>query len=1036
MWLSDTSVRRPVLAAVVSLLIIVFGVISFTNLPLREYPDIDPPIISITTDYRGASANVVETRITELIEDRIAGIEGIKAVTSRSEDGRSRISVEFNINRDVDNAANDIRDRVSRMIDELPDEAEAPDIRKTDADEQVIMWLNLVGEGMSIMEITDYAKRYLEDRFSSLDGVARARIGGAQEQAMRIWLDRSRLAAFDLTVTDIERSLRSENLELPAGIIESEKRDFTVRLLRSYRNAEDFRNLVLRRGVDGYLVRLGDVARVEIAAIEKRSVLRGNGVPMVGIGIVKRSKANTLEVARLAKEEMRRVNAVLPPNMEIKQSFDTSVFIDNAIDEVFKTLFIAVMLVVLVIYLFLGSMRAMLVPAVTVPVSLIGTFIILYAFGYSINLLTLLGLVLAIGLVVDDAIVVIENIHRRIEMGEPKLVAAFRGTRQVSFAVIATTAVLLAVFVPITFLKGDVGRLFSEFAITVSAAVVFSSFVALTLSPMLASKLLQKKTEESFFARFLNRGFGGLQRRYLGGLQAALRHPLLTLMTLMLMLVAAVSLFREVPGEYAPREDRGAFYISIRGPEGASYDYIREHVDEIERRLMPFAESGEFQRLLLRIPAGFGNSSTFSDARGIVVLSHWNTGRKPIWYYMREVKRLTADIPGVMVSVMVRQAFGGAQAKPVQFVLGGPSYEELADWRDIIMEKAAENPGLVGLDHDYFETKPQIGITINRDRAGTLGVSVESINRTLETLMGSRRVTTFIDRGKEYDVILESEKRLKQSPSDIRNTYVRSERSGQLIPLSNLVNIHEFADSKVLNRYNRQRAITLDANIGEGYSLGEALTYLENVVRSELPPGATIDYKGPSLDFKESGSSMYLFFGLALVVAFLVLAGQFESFVHPLIIMLTVPLAMTGALLALWLTGQSLNIYSQIGLIILIGLSAKNGILIVEFINQLRDEGADFDVAILEASGKRLRPIIMTGLTTAMGALPLILSFGAGAETRLVIGTVILAGVVVATVFTLFMVPVMYRLWAKNTGSPRQVGRKLEAQLNEYREKV
>ena len=1036
MWLSDTSVRRPVLAAVVSLLIIVFGIISFSNLPLREYPDIDPPIISITTDYRGASASVVETRITELIEDRIAGIEGIKSVTSSSEDGRSRISVEFNINRDVDNAANDIRDRVSRMIDELPDEAEAPDIRKTDADEQVIMWLNLVGEGMSIMEITDYAKRYLEDRFSSLDGVARAQIGGAQEQAMRIWLDRNRLAAFDLTVTDVERALRSENIELPAGIIESQQRDFTVRLLRSYRNTEDFRSLVLKRGAEGHLVRLGDVARVEIAAIEKRSVLRGNGVPMVGIGIVKRSKANTLEVARLAKEEMRRVNEVLPANMEIKQSFDTSVFIDNAIDEVFKTLFIAVLLVVLVIYLFLGSLRAMLVPAVTVPVSLIGTFIVLYAFGYSINLLTLLGLVLAIGLVVDDAIVVIENVHRRIELGEPKLVAAFRGTRQVGFAVIATTAVLLAVFVPITFLTGDLGRLFSEFAITVSAAVVFSSFVALTLSPMLASKLLRKKEDSGFFARFMDRGFDSMRRRYLQGLGLSLRHPLLTMLLLLLTLVASALLFREVPAEFAPKEDRGAFYISIRGPEGASYNYIREHVDEIERRLLPFAESGEFQRLLLRIPAGFGTSSTFSDARGIVVLSHWNTGRKPIWYYMNEVKRLTADIPGVFISVMVRQAFGGAQAKPVQFVLGGPSYDELADWRDILMAKAAENRGLVGLDHDYFETKPQIGVTINRDRAGSLGVSVEAINRTLETLMGSRRVTTFIDRGKEYDVILESEKSLKQSPADIRNAYVRSEQSGKLIPLANLVTIQEFADSKVLNRYNRQRAITLDSNLAEGYSLGQALSYLEGLVRSELPPGATIDYKGPSLDFKDAGSSMYLFFGLALMVAFLVLAGQFESFVHPLIIMLTVPLAMAGALLALWLTGQSLNIYSQIGLIILIGLAAKNGILIVEFINQLRDEGVAFEEAILDASSKRLRPIIMTGLTTAMGALPLILSYGAGAETRLVIGTVIMAGVVVATLFTLFMVPVMYRLWALNTGSPRQVERRLEAQLHEYREKV
>jgi len=1036
MWLSDTSVRRPVLALVLNLLIVVFGILSFTHLPLREYPDIDPPIVSITTDYPGAAANVVETRITETIEDRIAGIEGIRSITSKSSDGRSDISIRFNISRDIDAAANDIRDRVSRIMDNLPDGADPPDIRKTDADERVIMWLNLTGEGMSTMEISDYAKRYVIDRFSALDGVARARVGGGEEQSLRIWLDRNKLAAFGLTVTDIELALRQENVELPAGILESKKRDFTVRLLRSYRSTDDFRQLVLRQGGDGYLVRLGDVARIEIAAIEKRSTLRGNGIPMVGIGIVKQSKGNTLAVARLAKQEMERVNEVLPPNMRMEQSFDSSVFIDNAIDEVYKTLFIAVLLVVLVIYLFLGNVRAMLVPAVTVPISLIGTFIVLFALGYTINLLTLLALVLAIGLVVDDAIVVIENIHRRIELGEPKLVAAFRGTRQVGFAVIATTAVLVAVFVPITFMEGDTGRLFSEFAVTLTAAVIFSSFAALTVGPMMASKLLDARGESNRFTHAIDSSFIRMRESYLRTLERSLKHPLVAILLVIGMVLVAVLLLRAIPQEYSPKEDRGVFYIMIKGPEGASYQYVREHMDEVERRLMPFTESGEFQRLLMRAPGSFGATANFSDARGIVVLSHWNTGRKPIGYYLDQVKKLTADMPGVRVFSIVRQAFGGGEAKPVQFVLGGPTYDDLAEWRDIMMAKASGNPGLIGLDHDYDETKPQIGLTIRRDRADALGVSVQDINHTLETLMGTRRVTTFIDRGKEYDVVLESEKALKQSPADIENTWVRSGRSGQLIPLSNLVDIREFAGSNTLNRYNRQRAITLEANLADGYSLGEALNYLQGLVRDDLPPGATIDYKGPSQDFIDSGSSMYLVFALALMVVFLVLAGQFESFIHPLIIMLTVPLAITGALAALWLAGMSLNIYSQIGLIILIGIAAKNGILIVEFINQLRDEGVEFHAAILNASGKRLRPIIMTALTTAMGALPLILSSGAGAETRLVIGTVIMSGVVVTTFFTLFIVPVMYRVWSQHTSSPKATGRMLEAQLKEYEEKV
>ncbi len=1035
MLLSDISVKRPVFAAVMSLLLVAFGIVCFDRLPLREYPDIDPPIVSIRTAYQGAAANVVETRITEPIERRISGVEGIRNISSRSEDGQSSITVEFDVERDVDAAANDIRDRVSGILDDLPEEAEPPDIQKADSDDDVIMWLNLQGEGMSILELTDFARRYMEDRFSALDGVARVQIGGARDIAMRVWIDRNKLTARGLTVADIENALRTENVELPAGTIESLNSDFTLRVRRGYQTADDFKALVLSRGEnDQHLIRLGDVADVRIAAEEERGTLRGNGVPMVGIGIVKQSKANTIDVARVAKREMAIVNRTLPSNMRLAQSYDSSVFIESAVKEVYMTLAITVGLVGLVMYAFLGSLRTMIIPFAAVPASLIGACIVIYALGFSMNLLTLLAIILAIGLVVDDAIIVVENAYRRVEMGEPGLLAAFRGTRQVGFAVIATTLVLVAVFLPITLLEGNVGRLFSEFAVTMTAAILFSSFVALTLSPMLCSKLLSRKEKKTWFSRSVDRMFDRLKGGYMYLLGGLLDHVLVGIVIMAAVLGGAVWLFKEIPSEFSPQEDRGVFFSYLRGPEGASYNYISDHLNQFEKRMMPYVETGEFQRMLMRAPGSFGTTASYNDARGIFVLTDW-ANRRPILEYMDLVRELTADIPGVRVSSTVRRAFGGGSQKPVQFVLGGPNYEELLVWRDILLAKMRENTNLVEIDHDYYETKPQIGIDINRDLAADLGVSVSVIGRTLETMMGSRNVTTFIDRGREYDVVLESRKDLKSSPLDITNTFVRSDRTGALVPLSSFVTLREFADARTLNRYNRVRAITFEAGLAEGYALDQALDYLENIVRTELPAGASIDYKGESLELRESSGSIYLVFGLALLVVYLALAGQFESFVHPFIIMLTVPMAVTGALLSLWLTGETLNIYSQIGLIILVGLSAKNGILIVEFINQLRDEGVAYREAILEAAAKRLRPIIMTTVTTIMGAVPLILAAGAGAESRFVIGVVIIGGLSLSILLTIFVVPMMYRVLAAKTGSPNEVSQRLEGQLAEYAHK-
>ena len=764
MILSDLSVKRPVFASVVSLLLIALGVVSFRLIPLREYPDIDPPVVSIDTTYPGAAANVVETRITKLIEDRIAGIEGIRFISSSSSDGRSRISVEFGTGRDIDNAANDIRDRISGLLDDLPDEAEAPSIEKTDSSDDVIIWLSLIGEEKSGLELTDYANRYLVDRLSVLPGVARVRIGGGLEYSMRIWLDRDKLAARGLTVGDVEEALRSENIELPAGGIESRTRQFTARIERGYRNEEDFRRLVVARGDNGYLVRLGDLARVEKAAVEERTLFRGNGKPRVGIGVIKQSTANTIEVAQAAVRATEDISATLPEGMTLTPAFDTSVFIRNAIREVYTTLAVAVGLVVLVIWLFLGNVRAMLIPAVTIPVALVSTFTILLVMGFTINLLTLLALVLAIGLVVDDAIVVLENVTRRIEEGESPLVAAFHGSRQVGFAVVATSVVLIAVFAPIAFLEGDLGRLFSEFALTMAAAVFFSTLVALTLSAMLASKLLSR-TKKNRFSRKIDRDFNRLKGGYRRVLAFNLRHPWITGILFVVLVGLAVFLFRATPREYAPGEDRGAFFVLVNGPEGASFDYITEYMDVVETRMQRYVDEGEIDTLIIRAPRSFGSSiASFNDGIVIAVLSPWEQ-RRSAWDIMADVRADLSDLTGVRAFPVMRQGFGGGISKPVQFVIGGGTYEELTEWRDLLLEKVRENnPGFEGMDSDFKETKPQISISIRHDRAASLGVDVRQVGRTLESMLGGRRVTTFIDEGEEYDVIVEGERESQRTP--------------------------------------------------------------------------------------------------------------------------------------------------------------------------------------------------------------------------------------------------------------------------------
>lgn len=1029
MWLSDTSVRRPVLAMVMNLILIAFGIVAYTRLPVREYPDIEPPIVTVETYYRGASAGVVERRITQRLEDRISQVEAIKNISSVSTDGKSEITVEFNLGRDLDAAANDIREAISPVLPTMPEEVEPPNVGKTELSAEVLMYLNLASDSRSTLELTDYAERYLVDRFSRLPGIARVRINGGTRYALRLWLDREALAARQLTSLDIEEALRRENVDPPAGTVQSLDRQFTVRINRQYRTKEDFEKMVIARGENGYQVRLGEVAKVELGAEESRTIFKGNRVLMVSLGMIRQSRANPLEVAQAVRAEAAEIRKTLPADLSLENSYDISQFIEESIHEVYRTLIIALALVVAIIYLFLGNMRAVLVPIVAVPVSVFATCIVLLALDYSMNTLTLLAFVLAIGLVVDDAIVVLENIHRRIEQGEKPLVASFLGTRQVAFAVIATTLVLLAVFVPVTFMPGDTGRLFAEFSVTLAISVGFSGFVALTLSPMLASKIMRDREKDGFVAVMLKKVFDGVQKIYRWVLGGILQFPATAIPVVLGLTALCWWLLQSIPDEFTPREDRGSFFVTATSPPGTTFANTIQTMDEVNEKVMYLVEEkNEATRVSARAPRSFGSAADFNESICVVTLSPFGTRRNG-FDIMNEVRQRTADVPAAKVSVIMRQGMMRGLNKPMEIVLSGPTFEELAAWRDIILTKAKENTNLIGFDCDYRDTKPQLRVSINQARAADLGVSSANIGRTLETLLGGRRATTFIHAGEEYDVILEGSYGDKRSPLDLNNIFVRSERSKQLIPLANLVTMDEFADSGTLNRYNRMRSITFDAELAADYSLGEAVAYMEQLIKDSLPSSAVVGYKGNALKLKENSGSIGLVFGLAMLIAFLVLAAQFESFVHPFTIMLTVPVAVAGALLGLQVMGLNQSIYSQIGLIMLIGLAAKNGILIVEFINQLRDEGVEFREAILQASEQRLRPIVMTALATVMGAMPLMLGKGAGYETRMVVGVVIVFGVTLATVVTLFLVPMVYALISRHTGSISDVSRRLDSQL-------
>ncbi len=1011
MRLSELSINRPVLAIVFTLVIILFGLIAYTRLPVREYPDIDPPIVSISTFYRGASPNVVETEITDLLEEQISTIPGVKTLTSSSQEQGSVITIEFELGRNVDEAANDVRDRVSRIRGQLPREADDPIIQKVDANAQAIVWLALSSTRHSNLELTDVADRILKDHIQRLPGVGSIIIGGQRRYAMRVWLDAQKMAGLGLTTADIEQAIRRENVEIPAGRVEGEGREFSVRTRGELATPEQFAAIVVKQSGDDF-VKLGDVAQVTLGAADERTAVRYNGQPAVGLGIVKQSKASTLEVADRVIVDLPELSKLLPEGMRLDVAYNSATFIKESIHEVGLTLALAIVLVVLVILLFLKSFRATIIPTFAIPTSIIGAFAIAYFLGFTINILTLLALVLAIGLVVDDAIVVLENVYRHMEMGKSRWRAAFDGSKEIGFAVIATTISLVTVFVPLAFLQGSVGRLFNEFGLTVAVSVLISGFVALTLTPMLCSRILQPlhSGRNTWASRSFDAFFVRLDRVYNSSLEYVIHHRVITLSSVAILVAVGVATLRFLPRELVPTEDRGTAFGIVLAPEGATLAYTDRYMRQIEEVLMNVPER---QGLFTATGLGFGGPGRVTNGFVFFALKPRDERTRSQQEIVQQLFPRLLGIPGVLAFLINPPSLGQGFSAPVQFVLQADTYEELQKGVGIMISKASALGYLVNLDTDLRLNKPQLDVSIDRERAAGLGVSVTDVGTALETYLGGRVVGNFKRGAKQYDVITQLKPTERATPGAIDELYVRGK--GGLVQLATVVKTNETVAPKELNHFNRVRSATVSANLAPGFSLGQALDDFGKIAVADLPNTIKTDLSGQSRDFRDSSSALYFLFLFALVFIFLVLSAQFESFIHPLTILLSVPLAVVGAFVSLLVFKQSLNIYSQIGLIMLIGLVTKNSILIVEYANQLRHQGKQVVDAVCTAASIRLRPILMTSFATIFGVLPIAIGLGAGAESRRPLGIAVVGGMIFSTFLTLLVVPVVYTLLARLT---------------------
>ncbi len=1018
MQLPEICIRRPVLATVLSLVILLIGLISYTRLSVREYPRIDEPVVSVSTTYRGASAEVVESQVTKPLEDSLAGIEGVEIMTSQSRSESSRINVRFSLKRDPDSAAADVRDKVSRARGKLPDTIDEPIIAKVEADSQPVIYISVEAGQLSSLDASDYVKRYVQPRLSVLPGAADVRVFGERQVSMRINVDRTRLAAYRLTVQDVEDAIRRQNAEIPAGRIESQAREFTVVAETDLRSPEQFNGIIVAN-VGGYPVRIRDIGNAEIGPVNERTISRYNGKPSLNIGVIKQAVANPLDLSKAVRAEVAKINEGLPPGMRLIVSYDTSLFIDRSIQSVFRAIGEAILLVVLVIFFFLRSLRATVIPIVTIPVALVGAFGLMYAFGFTVNTLTLLAMVLAIGLVVDDAIVMLENIFRHIEEGMPRRQAAMHGAKEIGFAILAMTLTLTSVFAPLAFATGRTGRLFIEFALTLAGAVLVSGFIALTLSPMMCSLMLRHQTKHSRIYLVVERWLAALTSGYRRALAATLRARWAVVMAWVAVLVAGGTLFVNLKSELSPIEDRGVIFGTLSTPQGSTPQYTADQLRPIEALYADIPEASAYTAI-----SGF---PTVVDGTAVLRLKPWEARTRKQQQIAEELRPKFQQIPGAIAFPINPPSLGQSfRSTPIEYiVMAQVPYPELQRMVDRLVDEARKYPGIQNLQIDLRLNTPEVRVNINRDKLSDIGVQVETLGRTLETMLGGRQVTRFKRDGEQYDVIVQVAPLDRTTPADIRDTYVRA-RDGSMVQLSNLVEVRENVAPQSLNHFNRLRAVKITGTLLPGYTIDDALKAMDQAAEKTLPAIAQTDLDGQSREFRSSGKEIYFTFVLALLFIYLVLSAQFESFVHPFVIMLSVPLSMTGALFTLWLTGGTLNIYSQVGLVTLVGLITKHGILIVEFSNQLRERGESLHQAVIDAATLRLRPILMTTGAMVLGAVPLALATGAGAESRTQIGWVIVGGMAFGTLLTLFVVPTAYTLLAGRRA--REEGEAIRAQ--------
>ena len=1040
MYITELSIRRPVVAWVMSLVLIVFGIFVFSELPVRELPKgLQPPVVQIKVDYKSASAPIIDQEVTQVIEDVIGGAEGIKNIDSSSENGGSVINVEFFETIDLDNAANDIRERVARVVDNLPSEASAPQILKQAAGFTTTMWLSLSSSTWTDLELGDYAERYLVDQFSSVKNVGRIRTGGLRELSVRVWIDPIKLAANNLTIQEVEKSLNAENISLPAGTLEADNIDLTLNLDKSYNQIEKLRDLPVKITKNN-VVRLSDISDVKFGAVSEKTLFKAQqknklDLKTVGIGIYARSGASIVELSKDITKKVKEVQNQLPDDLSLEVSFNRATYVGTAIQEVYKTLIIAFILVVAIIYLFLGNIKAVIVPAVALPVSLIASFLGIYLFGLSINIFVLLSFILAIGIITDDSVIMTDAIYRRVEKGETPLIAAYKGSKQITFAIIATTLILIAVFLPLIFVEGIAGTLFKETAIALSFSIIVSSFVALTLSPMLGSKFLVKKPKQNKFVVKFDNIFKKFLKLYQDTLSFWFNKNKIIVCFIILTIVGSGILYFFTKKELLPKEDRGVYLIIGNTDEGSSFEYTEKRAQDVEGRLIPLleAEDSPYRRLIMRVP-GFGtNKNSFNSFIIIALLEHWNNRDDDAQKVMMQAIGKIVSVPETVAFPISPQSIRVSNyRKPVQLVLLGNSYEELERVQSEVINQLRKNKKFSRIESDYSKNKPEIKLSINKNRAKDLGISTDAIGKTLETLYGGKTVTKFNQLGKEYPIILQQYLADRRSKEGLAKIFVRSDISGKLVSLANLVEFKEEGSAKKLTRYNRQRAVTISANISDDYSLSEAIAYLENLI-SETQPSTQIAWKGKSEEVKETSNELYIIFALALLTAYLVMAATFNSFIHPFIIILTVPLAIFGGLVFILFLNSSINIFSQIALIILIGISTKNSILIVDFANQLRTSGKSIESAIKEAANLRFRPIMMTSVSTMIAMIPLIIGNigpGAGEASRLAVGSTILGGMIISTFFTLYVTPTMYLMLAKNTKRIDAVDLELKKELN------